>query len=223
VRRFHTHAFWLYGVITGLAIREALVRAGPHVFLYLSASRPEAWKLHLELSRLVIFCLCLFTFYFGAGVFFDKVHVGPEAATKYPNNNYGLDYFFGLIHFVFFFGWALTIDDYSRTARGISLFLVFLTIIFLYDLAWLLANLKYDSFQEIQMWAEWAAITWFLGLVVWLLTKYVFSGNDVVAEEATFVVFGLYLIVDLVELFYEKQIFTHWIINLLPRPQRAQK
>ena len=216
MQRLHSHAFYLYGVIAGLSIREVLVRTGPDLFLFLS-SKTELWKVHLEWIRLIVFFLAISCFYFGAGVFFDRVHVDPKTAQAYKKKNYGLDFWFGLIHFLIFFAWALTINDYSRTTSGLSLFWIFLAAIFLYDSAWLLANFRYDTFQEIKLWAEICGAVVFLAGVVSIFFKFVLLKDAVVAEEASFCVFIVYLLLDLAELFTGNSIFSEWLKRLVPR------
>jgi hypothetical protein len=216
VRRLHTHAFYLYGVIVGLAVREALIRVGPDLFLFLSPTT-AGWRIRFAFLRLCIFFLAITTFYFGAGVFFDKVHTSKGCREKYPKANYGLDFWFGLIHFVFFFAWAQTINDYTRSSKGdLSLFLIFLSVIFLYDLAWLLANLTNDSFREIQVWAELCAFVWFIGVFAFVFCKFVLGTNGVFAEEVSFGIFIIYLFLDLTELFTGRHIFSNLLLRLIP-------
>jgi len=216
VQRLHSHAFYLYGVIAGLSVREVLVRTGPDLFLILS-SKTESWKVHLEWTRLIVFFFTICAFYFGSGLYFDKVYTNTETAGRFVKKNYGLDYCFGLIHFLIFFACALTINDYSRTPSGISLFLIFLAAIFLYDLPWLLANTSYDSSEEIKIWAEVCLIVVFLAGVVFMFVKYVLGKDPVVAEEASLCVFLIYLLFDMAELFTGNLIFSEWLKRLLPK------
>jgi hypothetical protein len=215
VQRLHSHSFYLFGVVVGLSIREALVRTGSDLFL---PTKVEIWKVHLEALRLIIFLLTITCFYFGAGVFFDKIYINPETATRYQRKNYGLDFSFGLIHFLAFFAWALSINDYSRSPKwGVSPFLGFLSAIFLYDLAWLFISYRYDSFDEIKLWAEWCAGTFFLASFVFIVVKFLFSKDDVFAEEMSFLVYGLYIAGDITELFSGRPFFEELLKKLLPK------
>jgi hypothetical protein len=216
MRRLHGQMFFLYGAVVGLAIREALVRVGPGLVNFLS-SPIEPWKIRLEFFRLVIFFLAISTFYIGAVFFFDRVHVGDEAEKTYPRSNYFYDFWFGLIHFVLFFLCAITINDFLRVKSGLSLFLIYLAIIFLYDLWWLFINRKQDSFEEIKVWAWSSAVAVFLAGVAFLFAKHVFGRDDVVAEDASLGVFGAYLIIDLAELLTGNQIISIALLRLLPK------
>ena len=155
-------------------------------------------------------------FYFGSGVFFDKVYLSSDADTRFSKRSYGIDFVLGLIHFVAFFACALTIDNFSTTIWGMSPFLGFLGGIFLYDLVWLLANIFFDTVQEIKVWARWATIVWLFSTVVFVIWRSAWH-NDAAAEEAAFVVYGLYLIFDAVELFIGKPIFLDLMKRALPR------
>jgi hypothetical protein len=64
MKRLNDRAFFLYGVIVGLSIREAIVRVIPNIMMGV-----EAWKARLEALRLIIYLLTITCFYFGAGVF----------------------------------------------------------------------------------------------------------------------------------------------------------
>jgi hypothetical protein len=213
LQRLHNHAFYLYGVLTGLAIREALVRAGPHIFV---PSNAIPWQAHLEAMRLVIFLFTISCFYFGAGVYFNKVHLCPETAEGYEKKNYGLDFGMGMVHFFIFFACAIAISDHSRPKWGISPFILYLSAIFLYDLVWLLASIRLDSFEEIKLWAVMCTFVWFLAAVTFLAVG-VWKENAVIAEEASFLVLGLYLVGDVIELFTGRPFFLELIKKILPR------
>ena len=234
--RLHSHAFYLYSAIVGLAIREALVGAGRHIFIPLPPAAASAsaystlapWQIHLEAFRLVLFLFTISCFYFGCGLYFEKVHihsealVNPRAGTDRPEEtattgnkkSYGLDFGMGLIHFLIFFAWAIAITDHSRYSWGVSPFLVFLTAIFLYDLVWLVVSARLDSVEEIKLWAWVCAFFWFIGAVVFFGVRA--WKNDVVAEEACYFVFYFYLCGDVIELFSGKPFFLKWILKALP-------
>ena len=174
------------------------------------------WQIRLEAYRLVLFLFTIACFYFGCGQYFEKVHIrsaasDPNATTK---TSYGLDYGMGLIHFLIFFALAIAVTDHSRFRWGVSPYLIFLSAIFLYDLVWLAVSIRLDSVQEIKLWAWVCAFFWFIAAVVYFAARS--WGNDVVAEEASFIVFGLYLCGDVIELFGGKPFFLKWILKLLP-------
>lgn len=207
---------FLYGAVVGLAIREALVRVGPGLVNFLSSTM-QPWKMRLEAARLGIFFLAISTFYVGSVQFFDKVHVREGAEGSYPRTVYAFDFWIGLIHFVLFFFCAITIDDFLRIKPGISLFVMYLAFIFLYDILWLCVNWGQDSFEEIKVWTWSSALTVFLAGVAFLVTKFVLSQDDVIAEYASLSIFGAYLFIDLSELLTGNPIISRWLLRLLPR------
>lgn len=154
-------------------------------------------------------------FYFGSGVFFNRVHLNPETAETFKKKSYGLDFVGGLIHFLIFFAWAIAITDHSRYTLGASLFLVYLGAIFLYDLIWLLVSIPYDSVREIKLWALMCTVVFFLATGLFLGVR-TWKNNDVIAEEACFIIYFLYLLGDAVELFTERPFFSELIRWFLP-------
>lgn len=214
----HSYAVFLYGVIVALSFREALVRVGPHLFV---PSEIEAWKAHLEAVRLILFLFAVTCFYFGSAVFFDKVHVNSATSVKYSRKNYGLDFALGLVHFLIFFGWAITVTDHSRLVFGVGPFLGFLAAVLLYDLVWLAASLRFDSLKEIKMWAAMGVVTFVAAGIAFFVAK-ASSGNDVIAEYCSFGPVFLYLLGDITELFSGKPFFSELIRRVLPEPSTSK-
>jgi len=64
----HKHAFWLYGVIVGLAVKEALVSTVPDI---LTPTEPK-WESIIDFSRLVVFVFFITRFYLGSAYFFEE-------------------------------------------------------------------------------------------------------------------------------------------------------
>ena len=214
MQRLHTHANYIYGVIVGLAIREALVRTVPQLIPPFSL---ELWKVYLVVFRLILFLLTITCFYFGAGIYFDKVHLNPETAVKYPRKSYGLDFASGLIHFLIFFAWSLTVVDFSRHAAGVSPFLFLLSAVFLYDLVWIFANVRFDSVQEIKMWTLMCLFVFVVATAVFFVSRTI-TQNDVFSEELALVVYLAYLAGDAVELLTGQPVFLPLIkTKILPR------
>ena len=216
MRRLHGQMFFLYGTIAGLAIREAFVRVGPTLVSFLS-STTEPWKIHLEATRLAVFFFAISTFYVGSVAFFDKCYISEDAGTSYPRSKYAYDFWFGLIHFVLFFLCAITINDFARTKSGLSLFLIYLASVFLYDLLWLYINRGQDTFEEIKVWAWSSAAAIFLAWVAFLIAKHVLSLGDVIAEYASLAIIAAYLLIDLAELLTGNQYISLALVGLLPK------
>jgi len=100
----------------------------------------------------------------------------------------------------------------------LSLFLIYLTFVFLYDMIWLFANRKQDSAEEIKTWAWVCSVVCLFSGCAFLLTKHVFGQTDGIAEAVSLAVFGAYLVIDLAELMFGSPIITKWILkHLIPR------
>jgi len=73
MRKLHEKADWVFGVLVGLAIREALVdmlpQLAPSWFSH-QAGRGVTPQLALEFWRLLLFLLMILRFYLGSVVFF---------------------------------------------------------------------------------------------------------------------------------------------------------
>jgi hypothetical protein len=212
-KRLNTSAFFLFGVIVGLSIREALVRISPHLLL---PSDVVGWQVRLEALRLVVFLFTIVCFYFGASHYFDKVYVNDDTAAKFIKKSYGLDFASALVHFLIFFGWGTTATDHSRFSWGGGPFLLFLGAVLLYDLVWLLANRKNDSVQEIKIWTFMAcAVSALAGLVFFLVRA--ISANDVIAEAFALIIVMVYILVDFAELVSGKTFSVDMIKKILPK------
>src|SRR5215213_7015840 len=120
----HRHFVWIYGVIAGFAIREALGTVIPH----LTTNMPmPVWAYFQEGIRLLVFLLIVIRLYFGTVLFFE---VG-NSDTSAQERNIVIPYLVGLVQFIFCFVWAASIDTQNKPRR---LFLLMLMIILLYDL-----------------------------------------------------------------------------------------
>ncbi len=173
----------------------------------------------MEAFRLIIFLMTITCFYFGSAVFFDKVYLNEKTASRFQKKSYGLDYVLGMVHFLVFFAWSLTLADHSRFRWGLSPFLLFMSAILLYDVVWFVASIRFDTMQELKLWTFFCVVVLFLTGVGFFLVRGL-SSNDVVAEEISFVVVGLYLLGDFVELFTDRPFFSELVRMVLPKNQQ---
>ncbi len=201
MERVRKEAFWLYGVIVGLAVREALTITVPHFAL---KSQVVAWMVRLEAWRLVVFLAVIVRFYLGSATYFDKVYDNPETADSVPKKNYSLDYILGFLNFLMFFGWSATIPVPDRLMLGISQYLWFLTAIILFDAVWLIVSWKYDSTKFIKGWVFYNVSTFLICALIFAVTEGI-SGNSVLAEELAFPFILLISAVDIIEVTRGKQ------------------
>jgi hypothetical protein len=209
MKRLNDRAFFLYGVIVGLSIREAIVRVIPNIMMGV-----EPWKARLEALRLIIYLLTITCFYFGAGVFFDRAYINEETCEKYKKRNFGLDFGCGLAHFLIFYVWSLTIVDHSRSRWDMSPFVLLMGAILLYDLLWVLATFRYDTLGLIKLWTATSTFTALLAAGTFFLTRAIW--NDIIGEWSACIVVGIYILLDIVELISGQPFFEELIRRLLP-------
>lgn len=200
----HKNGFWLYGVIVGLAIKEALASIIPHAFtLYPEPVFPEA-------ARFVVTLILIIRFFFGSTVFWDEVYFAASAEEEYRTKNYALDFLFGLIHFIVFFSLATSIEIHGRS---VYLFQVLLSVILAYDLLWWWACRKSDTRSLIRIRAVVNAETLLLAALIYLIAKVV-GASPLLAEEVAFVPILLFSFVDIAELVTGKRIIGPWLAGL---------
>lgn len=211
----HNHAFWIYGVIVGLAIREGLVKV---ISEGISSAHPisphDRW---LQAIRLVIFLGMIIRFYLGSAIYFDEVYCSPDADKSYPTKNYGFDFLFGLLHFILFFGWSETLTLQDRFAHGLSSFLLLLGVILLYDLLWWLSNLKYSTKVTIRVWAILNALTVGAGYLFLLFFNSFEWFSSEVNEIIALLPVAFMTLADFGEMISKKNLVTEFIVRTLGR------
>jgi hypothetical protein len=159
-KAIHKHAFWLYGVVVGLAIKSALETSVPHLInpsrlsreLYRAGELVPFDHTHIsypEIVRLGVFLALIIRFYFGSAFFFGEAYEGDNAEQEYPKKNYGLDFIFGFLHFCLFFVLALTIDIHTSPVYW---FPVLVGVILVYDLFWYGFSFTQDTSSLIFWW-----------------------------------------------------------------------
>src|SRR4051812_47887502 len=121
----HKHAFWAYGVILALAIREPLSQVVPHFV----RDGFSDWQVQLEIWRLLVFLILIIRFYLGAGVYFDEVYLREGEREKYKRKSYPIDFLTGLFHFLSFFACAVVLSLHGRIKGEVSYFGVLLVVI----------------------------------------------------------------------------------------------
>lgn len=191
----HKQALWLYGVLVGLSIGEALRSAIPHI---ISIPPPAgiAYGRWSDLIRLVVFLTVIIRFYLGAAAFFDEEYI-KRVEAKYPQKSFGTDFLIGIIHFILFFALASTIDVHPKvstdpsaftatiasvvtsvstgaaipapsvSAIPLRLFPVILGFILIYDLLWYFVCREYDTRRFIKRWMIVNCATFLIGLLTY--------------------------------------------------------
>ena len=207
----HRHAFWIYGVIVGLAIREALVDVLPHLF---ATPFGPVWAHWQEALRLLVFLLLMIRFYLGSAAYFEEAHCQSGCDAKYPNKNYALDFHFGLAHFIVFFMWALTIDPHTNSP---FLFPAFLGIVLFYDLTWYLFCREYDTRHLLKLWTALNLFTLLLSSV-FFLSIYLVTRNEALAEAVAYIPVLAATVIDVAELMTDRPIVKRWLADLIRTP-----
>jgi hypothetical protein len=210
----HKHAFWLYGVIVGLAIREALTKNVPHII-----SPPEGpwWATAQDGVRLLLFLILIVRFYLGSAYYFEEAHVAP-GATAFSKKNYFVDFLFGLAHFIIFFGWGLSIDFHSGHNYY---FLLGLLGILLYDVVWFWLCRKYETRHLIKLWVALNVFTVIISLLFFLIMKLV-TDNHALMEVVALIPVFVFSIIDIVELTSGRRFFAGWLTSLVQRPHEQR-
>lgn len=199
-RSLHRAAFGLYSVIVGLAIKEGLTRALPAIMQAPNTTRVMVqWQVAVEVLRLITFTIVTVRFYLGASEYFDKVYLAKPVDCK--RSNYGIDYIFGLVHFVMFFFWSATIDRLQGPHAGsTSDFLLVGAVILLYDVPWFLVNCMNDSIKYVKLWTVINLGTVIVSFAVFMALR--LAGIDPVAcEEFSFLPVIAVSILDLATIF----------------------
>jgi hypothetical protein len=217
MEKIHTQSFWVYGVIVGLAIREALSRTIPGI---VSSNPDPGWFVRLETWRLLIFLTMIIRFYLGSSLFFNKAYIDPVSSPKFQKKSYGLDFICGLVIFMIFFGWSITIGDKTRLSHGMSNFLLLLTVILAYDFVWFIVNLRYDTVHSIKLWMAINILTFVFAAVIFFAIREIRS-NDVLAEELAFIPVALFSYGDFVEMISNNRVFSGFFSWLnVPDPDK---
>jgi len=156
----HKHAFWLYGVLIGVAIKEALETTVPHLLnpnrlaeefarvgAVVSFPHSEIGSFP-EILRLAVFIALVVRFYFGSAYYFGIVYeVGTE--NDFPGRNYGVDFVLGFLHFTGFIMLALTINVHTTRPDW---FIYTVGFILMYDLLWWGLSPKKSTGEVIFWW-----------------------------------------------------------------------
>ena len=212
MREHHKDFFWIYGVLVGLAIREALTQTLHHAFSIPASD--ATWVLHIEIWRTVLFMLMTVRFYVGSVVFFNNVY---GAASPQTQNNYYLDFLMGFTQFVLFYAWSVTIFSYSRSAKGFSYYLDVMFMILLFDILWLLFNAGNDTAQTIKVWTILNSLTALISFACFVAAAKVFDVNVQVAEEIALTPVGLASVLGLTENVSGIPVFVKLLQSVMPK------
>lgn len=200
------HGLWFFGVILGLAIKEALTHVAPHIFNPAFIDRKALWS---EMGRLALFLFLAIRFYLGAVKYFQRAY-GDTESGKYKEKSFGMDFLFGFVHFLFFFGFALSVDVHAVPKHW---FPTLLAIILSYDLIWYWFSK--DTRKLIGMWTLINSATLLLSALIYIGARDYFN-DAMIAEQIAYVPVVVASAVDMGELTKDKEIFSDWLRRFLP-------
>ena len=181
----HKHAFWLYGVLLGLAIKQAIETTIPHLISperlpaqiaraggIIHFPHPDTGfrdtGIYLEILRVTIVMALVIRFYLGSAYYYGKAYEASDADEKYPKKNYGVDFVFGFIHFLAFLILALTIDIHTAQIRWFPSVVGFILI---YDFFWYASSFKQDTSELLVWWMMINGINALFSTVLYLIVE----------------------------------------------------
>jgi hypothetical protein len=202
-KAINKHAFWLYGVLVGVAIKEALETSVSH---FINPSRLSDELTHVgqrisfphdqiglypEVIRLTAFLVLIVRFYLGSAFFYGAVYESETTTQNFTKTNYGADFIFGFMHFIIFVILALLIDIHTTPPHG---FPYCVGLILIYDVFWYVSSLGRSTKELIFWWMIVNLITALVGAVVYLVFESKYS--DMIKGEviALWIVIGVSLL-----------------------------
>lgn len=173
----------------------------------------------------------------GSANFFDDNYI-KKVRAKYPQKSYGSDFLIGIVHFILFFAWAVTIDVHPKTAVNpsvaaeavstsvstipLGLFPVILGFILIYDAVWYLACREYDTRRFIKRWMIINLATFVIGALTYGFVYFALSQwqlsptrRTLCAEAGAFVWVFIVSGIDLAENVLDRRYFRKWLSGIL--------
>jgi hypothetical protein len=219
---------WLFGVLVGLAIKEALTDvydhavAGEHIL--------GGW---VESIRLFVFLLIAVRFYLGAVTYYYNVYGADNADTEYPQKSFRLDFLFNFGHFVF-----VCLLGLSAIAHESNwwMFIVLVVVVLGYDLPWYIASRKLSTKLAIRLWMTVNVVTIFIGGVFWAIPAGIFlflnRGDDALrgtltygqlacCEATALIPVVVFSVIDLASILGKESAIEKWLAEALPHLRRG--
>lgn len=215
-------ALWLFGVLVGLAIKEAITDVYDDIL-----NRNEPWGGLLEATRLVLFFVVILRFYLGAIQYFNAAYSPSVASTDLLKKRFGTDFVFGLMHFTMFCFWGLsaTVLDHRW-----ALFPTLLAAVLLYDIVWYLWSVQ-DTRRMIRIWAVFNAVTAAVATIAFGVTAFGFmclannwrveltQTQGAICEAVAYIPVIVASAIDLGGLVYGREGVEEWLGDAIHRPK----
>jgi hypothetical protein len=228
----HKHAFWLYGVLVGVAIKEALETGVAHIVspdrlmqelhhvgavINFPHGQVSGWP---EIIRVIVFLVLIVRFYLGAAFYFGAVYQSETAKKKFPITNYAADFFSGFLHFVLFVILALLLDIHTTP---IYYFPFLVGFILMWDVLWFATSTRRSTAKMIFWWMLANLFTALFSAVAYLIIE-LRNHDHLLAERCAFYLVILVSLLDIGLMMAKRpffQPFGKWVPrdDLLDQPE----
>lgn len=235
----HKHAFWLYGVLVGIAIKHALDTTIPHIFdpshiqgqlTATQLAQPQSqYSFWPDLGRLLVFLILIIRFYLGSAFYFSDIH---DASSGYDIldsseedaqplvKNYALDFICGFTHFLAFVILAMNIDPHTKQ---LFWFPVLVGFILFYDFIWWIFSLRYYSADYIFWWMIVNSGTLVISGIIYLLAYYPGKRELLTAEACALIPVVAVSAYDIGAMMLDKPYFESVRNRLSRKPKRPRQ
>ena len=100
----------------------------------------------------------------------------------FRKKSYSVDFIGGLLHFLVFFAWAVTVMSHSYLVKGeISSYIFLLAVVILYDNVWYFASYSSNERSRIERWRDQNNLNFVACVALYALSR--FCGADIVLSE----------------------------------------
>ncbi|MEQ1884828.1 MAG: hypothetical protein ABL967_07185 [Bryobacteraceae bacterium] len=127
----HKSAFWIYGV-TAMILREPL----SIVTRDLSAKGLGDASVRVECLRMLVVLVVLSRQFLAAGIYFDRVYLQPDSASKYPRKSYPVDFLTRLVDLLAAVAASTAVGLHAFLIGGLASFTWIITLLLFFDLLW---------------------------------------------------------------------------------------
>ncbi len=161
----------------------------------------------LEAWRLLLVIIVIVRFYLGSTYYFARYH--QQAKSPY----YAIDLFSGIVHFVLFYAWSITVTLSPPPTYSFSLFELLLFAVLLYDLAWLLFC-RQQRREQVRYWATINGATFVSILAIHLILQHVINTDLRTAEGLALIPLLFVSLIDIKGMAEDREIIAEWLRRL---------
>lgn len=165
--------------------------------------------MYVEVIRLAMFLLVSIRFYLGAVIFFERVYGNQAESSRYTHKNFGLDFLFGFVHFLFFSGMALSIDIQENFKHWFPLLMAGTLA---YDTLWFISSRRYDTRYLIRLWMVVNLATLLFAIPTYLVVRKV-TDDPIPAEIFAYIPVAFFSFVDIGEVTTGNEIVSNALVR----------